>query len=485
MPKFNLIVCTNKQGIIGSNNDLYLKSKDDMKHFQDITIGSYNPDKEKSKKNVVIMGYNTWKSIPQKYKPLKDRINIVISNRDTDEYFGDAIVHKDLSTALMMLNRLERNEIFVIGGEKIYNDCFGQFNDSINHVYQTYVEEVCDEYDEYHTYKYFNFDNSDYIKTSSKKLRDIDIEVCRGGEFVKKTVDINFIRYTNKNHTDEYNYLNGLKDVFKNGNKIKGRNGSVLSMFGQRMEYDLERFPLLTTKKMGYKTILKELLWFLRGSTSNEELVQENVHIWTQNSTKEFLESRGLDYAEGDLGPVYGFQWRHFGAQYESSDKDYNSLGKDQIEYVLNLIKNEPTSRRIILSAWNPADLDKMALPPCHVMSQYYVNECEGTLSCQLYQRSGDMFLGVPFNIASYAFLTYILAHLTGYKPGKLIHIIGDAHIYEEHIEVVNKQLQREPKLFPKLTISEDLKDIDDIKLEHFTLEEYESHEALKAPMIA
>ena len=482
MVKFNIIVCTNKQGIIGCNNDLYLKCKEDMKHFQEITIGSYNSEDKDSKKNVVIMGYNTWKSIPQKYKPLKDRINIVISNRETDEYFGDAIVHKDLRSALMMFNRLECNEIFVIGGEKIYNDCFGQFKRSINHIYQTYVEEVCGEYLDH---KYFNLDKCDYIKTSSEKLRDINIEVYRKEGFIKKTVDINFIRYTNKAHIDEYNYLKGLREVFRDGTKIEGRNGSVLSHFGQRMVYDLDRFPLLTTKKMGYKTILKELLWFLRGSTSNEELVKENVHIWTQNSTKEFLESRGLDYLEGDLGPVYGFQWRHFGADYGDSKTDYKGLGKDQIEYILNLIKNEPTSRRIILSAWNPADLDKMALPPCHVLSQYYVNEKEGTLSCQLYQRSGDMFLGVPFNIASYAFLTYIFAHLTGYKPGKLIHIIGDAHIYEEHIDVVNKQLQREPKLFPKLTISKELIDIDDIKLEHFTLDEYESYEALKAPMIA
>jgi len=482
MVKFNIIVCTNKQGIIGSNNELYIKCKEDMIYFQDITIGSYNSQNINSKKNVVIMGYNTWKSIPQKYKPLKDRINIVISSRDTDEYYGDAIVHKDLRSALMMFNRLERNEIFVIGGEKIYNDCFGQFKDSINHVYKTYVEEVCDEY---HIYKYFNFDDSDYIKTSSEKLRDVNIEVYRNKGFIKKTVDINFIRYTNKNNIDEYNYLNVLKEVFQEGTKIEGRNGSVLSMFGQRMIYDLDRFPLLTTKKMGYKTILKELLWFLKGSTDNRELIKENVHIWTQNSTKEFLESRGLTYEEGDLGPVYGFQWRHFGADYNTSDTDYRGCGKDQIDYILNLIKNEPTSRRIILSAWNPSDLDKMALPPCHVLSQYYVNEKEGTLSCQLYQRSGDMFLGVPFNIASYAFLTYIFAHLTGYKPGKLIHIIGDAHIYEEHIEVVNKQLHREPKLFPKLTISDDLKDIDNIKLEHFTLDEYESYEALKAPMIA
>jgi len=475
--KFNLIACVNKQGIIGSNNDLYLKSKDDMKHFTTTTTIN-------DKKNIVIMGYQTWLSIPAKYRPLKDRINIVLSKNHTIEE-DQVRVCSSLYDALHSYRRVDFGEIFVIGGESIYKECLSTYKDQIEHVYLTHAEESCDDYDEYHHYKYFNFDESNFQKTGLRVHQNAQVEVYRHKEYIPKTLNLNFIRYTNKDHIHEYNYLNALKEVFEKGQKVQGRNGTVFSMFGQRMEFDLDRFPLLTTKQMGYKTILKELLWFLRGSTSNEELVRDNVHIWTQNSTKEFLESRGLDYAEGDLGPVYGFQWRHFGAQYESSETDYNDLGKDQIEYVMNLIKNDPTSRRIILSAWNPADLDKMALPPCHVLSQFYVDQKEGTLSCQLYQRSGDMFLGVPFNIASYAFLTYILAHLTGYKPGKLIHILGDAHIYEEHIEAVNKQLLREPKLFPKLTVSDDLTDINDIKLEHFTLEEYESHEALKAPMIA
>ena len=476
----NLIACVNKQGIIGSNNDLYLKSIDDMKHFTTTTTTT-TTTKNNDKENIVIMGYQTWLSIPVKHRPLKNRINIVLSKNHTIEA-DNVRVCSSLHNALHSYNKADYGEIFVIGGESIYNECLTKYNENIKHIYLTYAEETSDELNDY---KYFKFDSNCFLKTKHRIIHNAPIQVYRNRVYEPKNVDLNFYTYTNKNYIHEYNYLNALKEVFEKGQKVQGRNGCVLSMFGQRMEYDLERFPLLTTKKMGYKTILKELLWFLRGSTSNEELVQENVHIWTQNSTKEFLESRGLNYAEGDLGPVYGFQWRHFGAQYESSDKDYTDLGKDQIEYVLNLIKNDPTSRRIILSAWNPADLDKMALPPCHVLSQFYVDQKEGTLSCQLYQRSGDMFLGVPFNIASYAFLTYILAHLTGYKPGKLIHILGDAHIYEEHIEAVNKQLLREPKLFPKLTISKDLTDINDIKLEHFTLEEYESHEALKAPMIA
>jgi thymidylate synthase len=212
---------------------------------------------------------------------------------------------------------------------------------------------------------------------------------------------------------------------------------------------------------MGYKTILRELLWFIKGSTDNQELLDKKVTIWQENASKEFLEYRGLDYEEGDLGPIYGFQWRHCGATYKDCKTDYQGKGIDQIKWLIGEIKNNPSSRRLILSAWNVEDLDKMALPPCHILSQFYVNVKEGLLSCQLYQRSGDMFLGIPFNIASYAFLTCILCKLTGYKPGSLIHILGDAHIYEEHYHGVSEQLKRVPKQFPELVISDELKNID------------------------
>ena len=234
---------------------------------------------------------------------------------------------------------------------------------------------------------------------------------------------------------------------------------------------------------MGYKTILRELLWFLKGSTDNQLLVDKNVHIWDGNSSKEYLESRGLSYEQNDLGPIYGFQWRHFGAEYKDRFTDYKGKGIDQIKWLINEIKQNPSSRRLILSAWNVSDLDKMALPPCHILSQFYVNQESGTLSCQLYQRSGDMFLGVPFNIASYAFLTCILAKLTGYKPGELHHVIGDSHIYEEHYTSVITQLKRVPKLFPTLTISDTLTDIDSITEDMFTIKNYDCYTRLSAPM--
>jgi thymidylate synthase len=281
----------------------------------------------------------------------------------------------------------------------------------------------------------------------------------------------------------ELSYLRLTKDIMDHGTVVEGRNGTVMSSFGEKMTFDLTSFPLLTTKKVGYKTILRELLWFIKGSTDNQELTDKNVHIWSGNASKEFLESRGLDYEEGDLGPIYGYQWRHFGHPYQDRHTDYTGKGYDQLKWLIQEIKDNPSSRRLILSAWNPAALDEMALPPCHILSQFYVNLKEGTLSCQLYQRSGDMFLGVPFNIASYSFLTYILCKLTGYRPGSLIHILGDAHVYEEHFDAVKKQCKRVPKPFPTLVISDELTDIDAINETMFTIEGYEPYSAIKAPM--
>jgi len=471
MRGFNIIASVNDEGIIGYENCLYIKSKKDMSRFKKITIGSG--------KNAVIMGRATWESIPQAYRPLKDRINIVLTKRKDYECPG-AIVCDSFAGALACCKDPVA-EVFVIGGEQLYSQCFKNHSDLIENVHLTKVHQKSNEY---LSFKYLEFDDKKYTLLRTETLLE-PVSVLTCGQYEDKEYSVSYNVYRANERVDEYQYMNALKDVFKTGSIVDGRNGKTISKFGMRMEFDLTRFPLLTTKKMGHKTILKELIWFLNGETDNESLNEQNVHIWDRNSTREFLDGRGLNYDEGDLGPVYGFQWRHFGASYRGSKDNYTNEGTDQIKYVLNEIKTNPTSRRIILSAWNPPDLEKMALPPCHVLSQFYVDVENGTLSCQLYQRSGDMFLGVPYNIASYAFLTYIFAHLTGYKPGKLIHIIGDAHIYEEHIESVNTQLLRTPKMKPLLHISADLKDIDDIKVDHFTFENYESHEVIKAPMIA
>jgi len=234
-------------------------------------------------------------------------------------------------------------------------------------------------------------------------------------------------------------------------------------------------FPLLTTKKVFYRGIAEELFWFIRGSTSAKELQDKNVRIWDGNSSREFLDSIGLhDREEGDLGPVYGFQWRHFGAEYTDMHADYSGKGVDQLAEVINRIKTKPTDRRIIMCAWNPADLNKMALPPCHCLVQFYV--ADGELSCQLYQRSADMGLGVPFNIASYALLTVMIAHVTGLTPGDFVHTLGDAHVYSNHVEALKIQLEREPMEFPKIVIKRQVEKIEDFNIDDFEVVGYKSH---------
>ncbi len=296
----------------------------------------------------------------------------------------------------------------------------------------------------------------------------------------------------------EYQYLNLIKNVLKNGVRVPSRNGIVYSVFGASMRFSLKdnTLPLLTTKQMGWKTCMRELIWFINGKTNNNELKKENVHIWDGNSSKEYLNSIGLDYPDGELGPIYGFQWRSFNGDYlnEKIDKisreelisNNNIEPKDQMKWIISQLLNEKTrySRRLILTAWNPIQIQKMALPPCHVLCQFWVNPKTQELSCQLYQRSGDIGLGVPFNISSYSMLTIMIAHFCGLKPGEFIHSIGDAHIYEEHIEALKEQVKREPYPFPKWKILGVPSYFDDFSVNDFTLENYKHHPKIYMKMV-
>ncbi|KAI7686435.1 hypothetical protein SSS_09079 [Sarcoptes scabiei] len=242
---------------------------------------------------------------------------------------------------------------------------------------------------------------------------------------------------------DEHEYLDLIKLVLEKGIEKKDRTGvGTISCFGTQSRYSLrdQTLPLLTTKRVFYRGIIEELLWFIRGSTDSKELSKKNVKIWDANGSREFLDSLGFnDREEGDLGPVYGFQWRHFGAEYVDKNADYEGQGVDQLSKLIETIKTNPNDRRMILCAWNAKDLSQMALPPCHCLVQFYVGNDE--LSCQLYQRSGDIGLGVPFNIASYALLTHIIAHVCQLKAGEFVHTIGDAHIYRNHIDALKEQV--------------------------------------------
>ena len=293
---------------------------------------------------------------------------------------------------------------------------------------------------------------------------------------------------------EEYQYLNLIDDILENGVMEMGRNGNTKSIFGASMVFSLSdnKIPILTTKRTAWKTCFKELLWFIAGDTDNKTLQNQGIHIWDGNASREFLDSRGLyNNKEGDLGPVYGHQWRYFNAPYFGCCEDYNGNGVDQLQEIIDILKSEDpvvrSSRRLVLSAWNPCQLKEMALPPCHVLMQFNVTD-GNKLSCALYQRSGDVGLGVPFNIASYSALTHIIAKHTGLIANEFVYHLGNAHIYEEHIEALKEQLKRKPHEFPKIDIREtheNREKIENYRIEDIKLIDYKSYEPIIMKMIA
>lgn len=306
--------------------------------------------------------------------------------------------------------------------------------------------------------------------------------------------DIEHIEHTT--HTihshEEYQYLELIKNVLEEGFLEKGRNGSIKSVFGRSMRFSLKngKIPLLTTKKIAWKTCLKELLWFIRGETDNKILQKNGVHIWDDNSSKDFMNNIGLGhYQDGILGPIYGFQWRHFNAPYNVENGnvlDENKPGIDQLQFIIEQLKNPATrnSRRLIMTAWNPCQLNKMALPPCHVICQFHV--CDGNkLSCAMYQRSADLLLGVPFNIASYCFLTHLIAHHCNLEAFEFIHFIGNVHIYEDHFDSATLQMNREPYCFPTIKMINKREKMDDYEVSDFQISDYKSHDMIKMKLIA
>ena len=278
---------------------------------------------------------------------------------------------------------------------------------------------------------------------------------------------------------EEQNYLDLVQDIIENGEKRTTRNDSITrSLFAKSLSFNLENdtLPLLTTKKVFFRGVVEELLWFLRGQTNSRILEEKGVNIWKGHSSKPHLDSCGLyDYEEGECGPIYGSQWRNWG-----------SSGIDQIKEVVNGIKNDPYSRRHVISAWNVSDLKKMCLPPCHILAQFFVDNDKG-LTCQFYQRSCDIGLGVPFNIASYATLTHLIAHLTGCNAKKLVQVMGDAHVYESHVDALREQAKLDPFTFPKLKMKRKMtsvKDLEALIFEDFLLEKYNSHQTIKMKMV-
>ena len=287
----------------------------------------------------------------------------------------------------------------------------------------------------------------------------------------------------------EYQYLSLLKNIITNGLKEKGRNGITHTQIGGMMRFSLENnsIPLMTTKKLAWGVCLKELLWFMNGDTDNRLLQKEHVKIWNGNATREFLDSRGLNHlSENDLGPVYGHQWRFWNSKYHNSNTNYTGKGIDQLQNIVDGIneskKSGESSRRLIMTSWNPEQIDEMALPPCHVLSQFHVTE-GNKLSCTLYQRSADMGLGVPFNIASYSFLTHILAKHCDLEAKEFIHFIGNAHIYDDHLVSLEEQIITEPFEPANILIKEKKDNIEDYKIDDFEIINYKYHKPIRMTM--
>jgi len=506
---FSMVVATTRKNGIGYKGKLPWKSiPRDMEHYKRIinwktTTRYANPfsylyqanipnTREKivvkGKRNALIMGKTTWDSLPSSSKSTSTHLNIII---DKQKHTADNV--KVTDSIVSALDVAEKDpsihEVIVIGGESVYNQAM-KVSERCKAIFKTRVckDFVCD--------KFFPEIPLEHFKLVhiSKTYSCIDIDgmpipfdftfyvnsklIDQGYD----CIDQSFLELYPKH--EEMQYLELVKKVIEEGNEKKDRTGTgTNSLFGSMMRFDLtESFPLLTTKSVYWKGVVEELLWFLRGHTNAKQLEEQGVKIWNANGSREYLDRVGLTQREeGDLGPIYGFQWRHFGAPYKTMHDTYKNQGVDQLADLLYKIKNTHDDRRMIMIAWNPAALKEMALPPCHLLSQFYV--ADNKLNCMMYQRSADLGLGVPFNIASYSLLTHILANATGKKAGEFVHILGDTHVYKNHIDPLKVQLQRYPNPFPILNVKKklsDLKSIEELAFNDFELKEYTPHPKIK-----
>ncbi|CAG9460487.1 unnamed protein product [Pedinophyceae sp. YPF-701] len=473
---FQVVVAATRQMGIGLKGALPWKLPGDMRYFKELTMKTSHH----TLKNAVIMGRMTWESIPERFRPLAGRINIVLT-RNPDELppslagacsSGAARVAASLDAALESLTGPEGSaveHVFVIGGGQVYEDAIRHPSLEAVHLTQVDTDYECDTH-----FPALADHPTLRLWSASAPRRDGDARY----HFLVYThhdapAPVALPPATASRH-EEYQYLDMIREVIDQGAHRPDRTGTgTLSVFGRQMRFNLRHsFPLLTTKRVFWRGLAEELLWFVAGETNAKKLADKGVHIWDGNGSKEFLANIGLGHREeGDLGPVYGFQWRHFNAPYSDCHADYSGQGVDQLAQAIQRIKDNPTDRRLVVSAWNPVALPEMALPPCHMFFQFYV--ADGELSCQMYQRSCDLGLGVPFNIASYALLTRMVAQVCGLAPGDFVHVLGDAHVYDNHVEPLKEQLKAHPKHFPQLRINSDATDIDGFKFDEFELREY------------
>ncbi|KAG2298170.1 hypothetical protein Bca52824_034642 [Brassica carinata] len=495
-----VVVAATKQMGIGKDGRLPWNLPTDLKFFKDITLTTSDPAK---KKNAVVMGRKTWEAIPAKHRPLPGRLNVVLTRSGGFDIANaeNVVTCSSVDSALYLLAAppycLSIERVFVIGGGDILREALNRPSCDAIHLTEIDTSVECDTFiPEIDTCLYQPWCSSVPITENGLRFRFTSFVRVKSSADEESNGSSQSLQFDGKKYSflpkmvfdqhEEFRYLDMVDDIISNGNVKNDRTGTgTLSKFGTQMKFNLRRsFPLLTTKRVFWRGVLEELLWFISGSTNAKVLQEKGIHIWDGNASREYLDGIGLtEREEGDLGPVYGFQWRHFGAKYTDMHADYTGQGFDQLLDVIDKIKNNPDDRRIILSAWNPSDLKLMALPPCHMFAQFYV--AEGELSCQMYQRSADMGLGVPFNIASYSLLTCMLAHVCDLVPGDFIHVIGDAHVYRTHVRPLQEQLQNPPKPFPVLKINPEKKHIDSFVAADFDLIGYEPHKKIEMKMAA
>lgn len=487
----SLIACVIKyrnQLVIGKDNELLVKLKDDLKFFKNITS-----NKTQNFPNIVLMGRHTYYSILANFRPLKNRLNFVLTNdpgflksyplpKNLKDFSTEKVYFLTLLQFQNFYNLFNPN-VFVIGGGKIYDLFLNNNNFTISKLYITEVK---------------GFKIIDPTNLITMPHFDYRYKLIGYSEkHTQNKLSYRFLSYKFVNQgSQEHLYFDLAQNILRNGNERIDRTGTgTISLFGTQLRFDISTsFPLLTTKQVPFKAIVEELLFFCRGDTDCKILDKQDVKIWNDNTTREFLDNRRLNYSEGIMGPMYGYSWRHFGAKYNEAFADTSKCdpskigGFDQLAHVEHLLKTDPFSRRIYISNLNPAESSKMVLEPCHTYIQFYVTEENGEkyLSAYFSMRSSDYAIAsVSFNTPSYILLVYILALKCNMKPKEIIYNAVDCHIYKNHIDGIKDQMTRVPRPFPCLKLDESIKTKDwaDIKYEDFDIIGYMPHASIKMKM--
>jgi len=465
----NLIYISDKNGIIGNDDNLVFNIEEDLKNFKNLTTGHNKP-------SVLITGYNTYLKLPIKKILLNNRILWILTNKNYENTEHIKFFTYDDLIESYKLNHNNYNW-WIIGGKQIY-ELFEPLAYNIFHTVVD-VELICNKPVIYNHKNYFLINKTDfYYDIYDKKTnRRYDIKIVH---YVNKFNYTDYIIDNNEKNNNEYQYLNILYKTLCSTKRMT-RNGYTYSYFGDQIRFDLTKgFPLLTTKKMFFKGIVHELLFFIKGLTNSKELEKYGVNIWKGNTSRKFLDGLGFNnYIEGEMGPMYGYQWRKFN----------NHI--DQLNNLLNEISNNPTSRRLLMTTFNPEQVNQGVLYPCHsLITQFYIDE-DNYISVNMYQRSADVFLGLPFNIASTSLLLEIICHYLSNKTGKkykakdVIISLGDVHLYENHKDQAIEQLKRKPLTMCKLNILNNYENIDEYQYSDFNLIDYKSYQLIMADMVA